>query len=103
MKEKDNVQAHGAKKLGIQTLGNLLTINIQDISMRGGWALKAFNTFFDYWVGSLPSSVRSGKMIAGWIQVCLILILIRDLNLMQKLILIFNLSKFDFVQYSFLN
>ena len=70
LSEKEDVKAHGAKKLGIQTLGNLLTINIQDISMRGGWALKAFNTFFDYWVGSLPSSVRSGKMMAGWIQVC---------------------------------
>ena len=103
MKEKDNVQAHGAKKLGIQTLGNLLTINIQDISMRGGWALKAFNTFFDYWVGSLPSSVRSGKMIAGWIQVCLILILIVNLNLIQKLKFIFNHSKTNFVLYSFLN
>ena len=63
------VKQHGAKKLGIQTLGDLLTISIQDISMRGGWALKAFNTFFDYWVGSLPGSVRSGKMIAGWRQV----------------------------------
>ena len=57
-----NVRAHGCKKLGIQTLGNLLTISIQDISMRGGWALKSFNTFFDYWVGSLPASVRTGKM-----------------------------------------
>ena len=55
--------------MGIQTLGNLLTISIQDISMRGGWALKSFNTFFDYWVGSLPASVRTGKMIAGWRQV----------------------------------
>ena len=61
--------AHGAKKLGIQTLGDLLTISIQDISMRGGWALKSFNTFFDYWVGSLPASVRTGKLIAGWRQV----------------------------------
>ena len=33
MKRKDNVKAQGAKKLGIQTLGNLLTINIQDILM----------------------------------------------------------------------
>ena len=57
---------HGAKKLGVQTLGDLLTISIQDISMRAGWALKAFNTFFDYWVGSLPGNVRCGKMIAGW-------------------------------------
>ena len=45
---KCNIRAHGCKKLGIQTLGNLLTITIQDISMRGGWALKSFNTFFDY-------------------------------------------------------
>ena len=65
----NDLKAHGAKKLGIQNLGDLLTVNIQDISMRGGWALKAFNTFFDYWVGSLPSNVRSGKMIAGWRQV----------------------------------
>ena len=28
--------------------------------------MKSFNTFFDYWVGSFPSSVRSGKMISGW-------------------------------------
>ena len=69
LKEKPEIRAHGCKKLGIQTLGNLLTISIQDISMRGGWALKSFNTFFDYWVGALPSSVRSGKMIAGWRQV----------------------------------
>jgi len=67
--EHDNLKAHGCKKLGIQTLGNLLTLSIQDISMRGGWALKSFNTFFDYWVGSLPASVRTGKMIAGWRQV----------------------------------
>ena len=103
MKEKDNVQAHGAKKLGIQTLGNLLTINIQDISMRGGWALKAFNTFFDYWVGSLPSSVRSRKMIAGWIQVRSILILIVNLNLMTKLLFLFNHSKISLSTYSVLN
>ena len=66
---KGNLKAHGCKKLGIQTLGDLLTISIQDISMQGGWELKSFNTFFDYWVGSLPASVRSGKMIAGWRQV----------------------------------
>ena len=66
---KDGLNAHGAKKLGIQTLGDLLTISIQDISMRGGWALKSFNTFFDYWVGSFPASVRTGKLIAGWTQV----------------------------------
>ena len=65
----DGFNAHGAKKLGIQILGDLLTISIQDISMRGGWALKSFNTFFDYWVGSLPASVRTGKLIAGWRQV----------------------------------
>ena len=69
LQNKENLKAHGCKKLGIQTLGDLLTISIQDISMRGGWALKSFNTFFDYWVGSLPASVRSGKMIAGWRQV----------------------------------
>ena len=63
---KPSLKAHSGKKLGINTLGNLLTINIQDISMRGGWALKSFNTFFDYWTGALPSSVRSGKMLAGW-------------------------------------
>ena len=66
LKDKTNLMAHGCKKLGIQTLGDLLTISIQDISMRGGWALKSFNTFFDYWVGSLPASVRTGKMISGW-------------------------------------
>ena len=64
-----DVKAHGPKKLGVQTLGDLLTITIQDISMRAGWVLKSFNTFFDYWVGSLPSSVRSGKMISGWTTV----------------------------------
>lgn len=67
--ENPGLKAHGAKKLGVQTLGDLLTVNITDISMRGGWALKSFNTFFDYWVGSFPASVRTGKMIAGWHQV----------------------------------
>ena len=62
----DDLRAHGAKKLGVQRLGDLLNITIQDISMRAGWVLKSFNTFFDYWVGSLPASVRSGKMISGW-------------------------------------
>ena len=69
LQDRTNLKAHGCKKLGIQTLGDLLTISIQDISMRGGWELKSFNTFFDYWVGSFPASVRSGKMIAGWTQV----------------------------------
>ena len=70
-----DLKGHGAKKLGVQILDDLLTINIQDILFRCEWALKAFNTFFDYWVGTLPSNVRSGKMIAGWRQVssiCLI-------------------------------
>ena len=58
--------AHGAKKYGIQKLGDLLTTSVQDISMRGGWALKTFNTFFDYWVGSFASSVRTGKCMSGW-------------------------------------
>ena len=58
--------AHGAKKYGIQKLGDLLTCSVQDISMRGGWALKTFNTFFDYWVGSFASSVRTGKCMSGW-------------------------------------
>ena len=38
--------AHGAQKYGIQKLGDLLTCSVQDISMRGGWALKTSNTFF---------------------------------------------------------
>ena len=42
---------------------------MQDISMRSGWVLKSFNIFFYFWVESLPSSVRSGKMIAGWTTV----------------------------------
>jgi len=63
-----NLAAHGAKKLGIQTMGDMMSMSIQDISMRGGWALKSFNTFFDYWVGSYSSSVRSGKVLAGWIS-----------------------------------
>ena len=61
-----NVKAYRPPKIGVQTLGDLLTITIQDICMRTGWVLKSFNTFFDYWVRSLPSSVRSGKMIPGW-------------------------------------
>ena len=52
---------HGAKKIGIHNLGDLLSINIQDIPMRGRWALKSFNNFFDYWVGSFPSSVRTSN------------------------------------------
>ena len=64
-----DVKAREPKKLGVQTLGDLLTMTIQDISMRAGWVLKSFNTFFDYWAGSLPSSVRSNKMISGWTTV----------------------------------
>ena len=45
------LKAYGSKKLGIQKLGDLLTITIEDISMRGGWSLKTLNTFFGYWVG----------------------------------------------------
>ena len=52
--------------MGIQQLGDMLTATFQDISMRGGWALKTFNTFFYYWQGSFISSVRSGKFLAGW-------------------------------------
>ena len=63
-----SLAAHGAKKLGIQTMGDIMSMTIQDISMRGGWALKSFNTFFDYWVGSYASSIRSGKALAGWIS-----------------------------------
>ena len=62
----EKLVAHGAKKYGIQKLGDLLTTSVQDISMRGGWALKTFNTFFDYWVGSFASSVRTGKCMSGW-------------------------------------
>ena len=40
LQERGNLKAHGCKKLGIQTLGDLLTISIQDISMRGGWELN---------------------------------------------------------------
>ena len=32
----DDLRAHGAKKLGVQRLGDLLNITIQDISMRAG-------------------------------------------------------------------
>ena len=46
-------------------LGNLLTITIRDIFMRGRCALKNFNKFYNYWVGLLLSNVRSGKMITG--------------------------------------
>ena len=34
----EKLVAHGAKKYGIQKLGDLLTTSVQDISMRGGWA-----------------------------------------------------------------
>ena len=40
-----DLAAHGAKKLGIQNMGDIMSMTIQDISMRGGWALKSFNTF----------------------------------------------------------
>ena len=46
-----DVKAHGPKKLGVQTLGDLLTITIQDISMRAGWVLKSFNTFLTIGLG----------------------------------------------------
>ena len=59
------IVAHGAKKFGLQKLGDSLSINVQDFSMRGGWALKSCNTFFDYWVGSFLSSVRTGKCMSG--------------------------------------
>ena len=55
-----------AKKYGIQLLGDLITISVQDIPTTGGRAIKIFNTFFDYWVGSFPSSVRTGQYMAGW-------------------------------------
>ena len=58
--------SHGAKKFGIQKMGDMMSLTIQDISMRGGWALKSFNTFFDYWVGSYAASERTGKILAGW-------------------------------------
>ena len=40
-----DLKAHIVKKLCIQILGDLLTLSISDISMRGGWVLKLFNTF----------------------------------------------------------
>ena len=45
---------------------DLLITLIQDILTRAGWTLNHFNTFFDYWLGSLPSSVMAGKTIPGW-------------------------------------
>ena len=56
---------HSAKNYGIQILGDLLTISVLDINEGGGWALKTFNAFFDYWAGSFPSSARTGKCMAG--------------------------------------
>ena len=41
----DDLRAHGAKNLGVQRLGDLLNITIQDTSMRAGWVLKSVNTF----------------------------------------------------------
>ena len=49
-----SLAAHGAKKLGIQTMGDLMSMTIQDISMRGGWTLKSFNTFLTIGLGHLP-------------------------------------------------
>ena len=34
--------------------------------MRGEWALKLFNTYFDYWVGLFPSSVGTIKYMSSW-------------------------------------
>ena len=41
----DNLRGHGAKTLGVQSLGDLSNITIHDISMRAGWVLKFFDIF----------------------------------------------------------
>ena len=38
----------------------------QHTSVRVGWELKTFNTFFDYWKGTMLSMRKSGKVLAGW-------------------------------------
>ena len=35
-------------------------------SVRVGWELKAFNTFFDYWKGTIKPMRKAGKVLAGW-------------------------------------
>jgi len=57
--------AHSAKKWSVQYLGDAGLVP-QDISARAGWAMRNFNTFFDYWNGTALSQRKSGLVMAGW-------------------------------------
>ena len=58
--------AHCGKNFGIDILGNVMFLPIQDIFAHSGWIVKNFNTFFDYWTGTMKSLKRSGKALGGW-------------------------------------
>ena len=57
--------AHCGKKYGIQTIGDS-NLCPQDIIGRAGWVVKNFHTFFDYWVCTHESMVKSGRAIYDW-------------------------------------
>ena len=56
---------HCGKKRGLQIMGDSY-LPPQHLMGRAGWALKTFNTFFDYWVTSKSSMAKSGKVLSGW-------------------------------------
>ena len=60
-----NKSVHDGKRVGVQTLGDS-GLMPQDIIARSGWLVKNFNTFFDYWVKTKTSMVKTGKVLGGW-------------------------------------
>ena len=38
----------------------------QDIIAHAGWVVKNFHTFFDYWVCTHESMLKSGRAMYGW-------------------------------------
>ena len=56
---------HCGKKRCLQIMGDSY-LPPQHLMGRAGWALKTFNTFFDYWVTSKSSMTKSGKVLSGW-------------------------------------
>ncbi len=57
---------HCGKKRGLQVMGDSY-LPPQHLMGHAGWALKTFNTFFDYWVTSKSSMAKSGKkVLSNW-------------------------------------
>ena len=63
----DEMGSHGAKKLGVQFLGDS-NLPPQDVIARAAWVVKSFHTFFDYWKGTRQSMMKTGKVAYGWTQ-----------------------------------